>query len=321
MSQSPLIELPSVPAPGAPEDFEPVYFKTYRKGLIHQKVEEAIEALRSCELCPRNCKVDRLAGKTATCHTGRHAIVSSWGPHHGEESCLRGFGGSGTIFFAFCNLCCQFCQNWDISQKGAGTEMYADEIARAMIHLQESGCHNINFVTPEHVVPQALEATLIAIENGLKLPIVYNTGGYDSLHSLSLMDGVVDIYMPDFKFWKEETAFRLALAKDYPEAARQAIREMHRQVGPLQIDHEGLALRGVLVRYLVMPNQTDESKEIFNFLVKELSPDTYVNIMGQYYPSYKADKFPEINRYPSQGELSAAYQLAEKAGLHRFDKK
>jgi putative pyruvate formate lyase activating enzyme len=262
--------------------------------------------------------VDRLAEETAVCHTGRHAIVASWGPHLGEENCLRGWSGSGTIFFSFCNLRCQFCQNWDISQKHAGREMDAEAIAQIMIHLQENGCHNINFVTPEHVVPQVLEATLIAIEQGLKLPIVYNTGGYDSLHSLSLMEGVVDIYMPDFKFWKPETALRLASAKDYPETVRQAIHEMHRQVGALEIGADRLARRGILVRHLVMPGQTDEAQEIFNFLANEISPDTYINVMGQYSPAHKASKFSDINRRPSQGELFAAHQLAEKAGLHRF---
>lgn len=300
---------------------EPVYLETYRQRRLHQKVAEAIEALRCCQVCPRNCKVDRLADKTATCHTGRNAIVASYGPHFGEEDCLRGWNGSGTIFFSMCNLRCQFCQNWDISQKKAGQEMNADEIARVMLYMQEAGCHNINFVTPEHVVPQVLEAILVAVEQGLRLPIVYNTSGYDSLHSLSLLEDVIDIYMPDFKFWKPETSFRLALAKDYPEAAKQVIKEMHRQVGPLDIGADGLARRGVLVRHLVMPGQTDEAREIFKFLAEEVSPDTYVNIMDQYHPAHKAAKFSDINRRPSEGELFAAQQLAERAGLHRFDER
>jgi putative pyruvate formate lyase activating enzyme len=265
------------------------------------------------------------------CHTGRYARVASYGPHHGEEDCLRGRFGSGTIFFSYCNLRCVFCQNWDISQNASGPERTASEIADLMIQLQRAGCHNINFVTPEHVAPQVIEALAEAIPRGLDLPIVYNTSAYDAIRSLELLDGLVDIYMPDFKFWERDTSLRLAKAKDYPERARDAIREMHRQVGPLRFGPDGVARRGVLVRHLVMPGQLDESKEIFRWLAEEVSPDTFVNIMAQYRPEYRVDapgpaagghpRYPEIDRRPHPDEIRAAYELARDAGLWRFDER
>jgi putative pyruvate formate lyase activating enzyme len=255
--------------------------------------------------------------------------VASAFAHFGEEDCLRGWNGSGTIFFSLCNLRCVFCQNWDISQKSVGNEHRPEAIAELMLGLQEAGCHNINFVTPEHVVPQVLEAVAAAVPRGLRLPIVYNTSSYDAVASLQLLDGVVDIYMPDFKFWKKETARDLAKAKDYPERARAAIVEMNRQVGPLKFGPEGLARRGVLVRHLVMPGQVDESAAIFRWLADELSPDTYVNIMGQYRPEYEvgtiaadgSSRYSAINRRPQPDELAAAFDAARAAGLWRFDQR
>jgi putative pyruvate formate lyase activating enzyme len=311
------------------EDFEPAYLRLHREGRLRERVEAGLAELESCRACPRNCGCNRLIGKTATCHTGRHAIVSSAFPHFGEEDCLRGWNGSGTIFFSLCNLRCVFCQNWDISQKRSGQECTAEEIAALMLALQERGCHNINFVTPEHVAPQVLEAVAVAVEQGLRLPIVYNTGAYDALSSLRLLDGIVDIYMPDFKFWRPETSLRLALARDYPERAREAILEMHRQVGPLRFGTDGLARRGVLVRHLVMPGQTDEAAAIFEWLAREVSPDTYVNVMAQYRPDHKvgeperdgAPRFPEIRRVPTHRELEDARASARRAGLWRFDER
>jgi putative pyruvate formate lyase activating enzyme len=270
-----------------------------------------------------------MANETKVCHTGRYARVASAFRHLGEEDCLRGWNGSGTIFFSFCNLRCVFCQNWDISQRPAGDELTPDQIAEIMLGLQERGCHNINFVTPEHVAPQVLEAIAAAIPRGLRLPIVYNTSGYDAVTSLKLLDGIVDIYMPDFKFWRRDTAKRLAKAPDYPERAREAIQEMHRQVGPLKFAPSGLARRGVLVRHLVMPGQLEEATAIFRWLADELSPDTYVNIMGQYSPAYEVGriardggrKHAEIDRGPARNELSAAYDAAREAGLWRFDQR
>lgn len=311
------------------EAFEPAYLRLHRTGELAARVGTALAELADCCACPRNCHVDRLQNKALVCKTGRHAIVASAFPHFGEEDCLRGWNGSGTIFFGFCNLRCVFCQNWDISQQKAGRECTAGEIADTMLALQARGCHNINFVTPEHVAPQVIEAIAAAVPKGLRLPIVYNTSAYDSLASLRLLDGLVDIYMPDFKFWSRESARRLAKAKDYPERAREAILEMHRQVGPLRFGRDGLAKRGVLVRHLVMPGQQDEAAAIFGWLANEVSPDTYVNIMGQYRPEYQvgsvADdggrRYGEIDRKPRAPEIEAAYAAARDAGLWRFDER
>ena len=284
-----------------------------------RRVEQAVESLASCAVCPRNCGVNRLEDRAQVCNTGRLARVSSFFPHLGEEDCLRGWHGSGTIFFSFCNLRCVFCQNHDICQAGEGREVTPEELAAMMLDLQRVGCHNINFVTPEHVVPQILEALPLAIEGGLCLPIVYNTSAYDSLESLGWMDGVVDIYMPDFKLWERRSALRYLKAKDYPEVARRVLLEMHRQVGPLQIDQRGLARRGLLVRHLVMPGLLEESLEIFRFLSDELSPDCWVNVMGQYRPEFQTAKYPEIHRRPSSREMCTARRLFREAGLHRID--
>jgi uncharacterized Fe-S radical SAM superfamily protein PflX len=456
-------------------DFVPAYIRTYEEGRLRAKVEEALEALRDCRLCPRDCGVDRLANRFAVCKTGRYARVSSFFPHFGEEDVLRGWNGSGTIFFAWCNLRCVFClspevrvitdrgalpigaifdaatgravtlgdgtvrfvdalrvythdgrlapvakvfrhahrgeliviapdgvpaltvtanhaifaapapgtaprpilagdlterhvlfvprrpqcwapirriarvpydgpvynlevaddahsflaqgvavgncQNFETSQIGEGVEVAPRDLARMMLQLQAEGCHNINVVTPEHVVPQILEALLMAVEGGLRLPLVYNTGAYDSEHSIRLMDGVVDIYMPDFKLWDRERSRRYLLAPDYPEAARRVIRMMHEQVGELKVNEDGLAVRGVLVRHLVMPGMLDDTRAIMGYLAG-LSRDTYVNIMDQYYPAWRArteEKFKDINRRITGAELEQALASARAAGLWRFD--
>ncbi len=321
-------------------DSRPSYLEPGVRSTIPDRVDRALAELRSCHACPRDCGVDRLGGDPPTgrraggvCRTGRWARVTSAAPHHGEEACLSGWRGSGTIFFSGCNLHCVFCQNWDISQRQTGRELTTAELADLMLALQNHGCHNINLVTPEHVVPQVVEALAAAIARGLDLPIVYNTSAYDALPSLKLLDGLVDIYMPDFKFVSSETAKRLSKAKDYPERARAAIKEMHRQVGVLRLRPDGIACRGVLVRHLVMPGQLDQSREILRFLAEELSPDTYVNIMGQYHPAYRVGqvvdsgrhagtvRYADINRCPSYEELEAAYEAARSVGLWRFDKR
>ncbi len=303
--------------------FEPAYIRTYEEGRLRLKVEEALEALRSCLLCPRACGVNRLEGKTAVCRTGRLAYVASAFPHFGEEDCLRGWRGSGTIFFSYCNLKCVFCQNFDISWQGGGEAMTAREIARVAVRLQDLGCHNINFVTPEHVVPQVLEAVYEAVRMGLRLPVVYNTSAYDSLHSIALLDGVVDIYMPDLKVMDARVARHILIAEDYPRRAREAILAMHRQVGDLVFDEDGLALRGVLVRHLVMPNGLAGTREAMRFLAREVSPDTYVNIMDQYRPAGRVaampEKYSQIARRPTPAEVEEAYRIAREEGLHRFD--
>jgi putative pyruvate formate lyase activating enzyme len=306
------------------DDFEPAYLATRRDGGLEAKVEAALAELAECRACPRDCGIDRFTDDRPLCHVGRYARVASVFPHHGEEDCLRGWRGSGTIFFAYCNLRCVFCQNWDISQAPSGDECTPEELAALMLELQQAGCHNINLVTPEHVAPQVVEALAVAIPAGLRLPIVYNTSAYDGLSSLQLMDGLVDIYMPDFKFWEPETARRLGRARDYPEVARAAISEMHRQVGVLRFDRDGLARRGVLVRHLVMPGQSAEAAAIFGWLADELSTDTYVNIMDQYRPTHRVPDNPryvDIDRPPLRGEMEAAYAAAGDAGLWRFDQR
>ncbi len=318
--------MPALPDPFLVEDFEPAG-RRLPAPLLAARVEAGLRELADCRACPRNCRVNRLAGETRVCHTGRDAVVSSAFPHFGEEDCLRGWRGSGTIFFGLCNLRCVFCQNWDISQQRQGRPRTATEIAGTMLALQDAGCHNVNFVTPEHVVHQVIEAIAAAVPRGFRLPIVYNTSAYDALGSLRLLDGLVDVYMPDFKFWSRESARRYARAKDYPERAREAIQEMHRQVGPLRFGPDGLAKRGVLVRHLVMPGLLAESAAIFDWLVREISPDTYVNVMGQYRPGYQVGaiardgrpKHPEIDRRLTAAELAAAHEAARRAGLWRLD--
>lgn len=306
------------------EDYEPVYLSTWRSGGIEEKLTRAHDELADCVACPRDCHVDRLLDERGVCHTGRRAYVASAFPHFGEENCLRGSNGSGTIFFSYCNLKCVFCQNWDISSREAGQEMDAHEIARLMIRLQEAGCHNINFVTPEHVAPQLVEAIAAAIPMGFNVPIVYNTSGYDAMVSLRLMEGLIDVYMPDFKFWTPAASRRLARAIDYPQRTRAAITEMHRQVGELRFGPDGLARRGLLVRHLVMPGLVSESAAIWAWLHDEISPDTYVNIMGQYRPQHRvpgADRYTDIDRRPSVAEMELARKAARDTGLWRFDER
>ncbi|MCS7225211.1 MAG: radical SAM protein [Armatimonadetes bacterium] len=302
--------------------FEPIYRQVLTSSLAAEKREKAKEMLHTCRVCPRNCEVNRWKDEVGTCLTGRWAKIASYGPHFGEEDCLRGWRGSGTIFFAYCNLKCVFCQNFDISRQGiGGRPVTTEELAALMLHLQDIGCHNINFVTPEHVVPQVCEAILLAVEKGLKVPIVYNTSAYDSQESLDLMNGLIDIYMPDFKYWDPAKAKKYLKAEDYPSVARHSIKEMHRQVGPLVFSPQGLALRGVLIRHLVMPGGLDDTKEILSWIARELGTDTYVNIMDQYYPAglVGPNRYPEINRRITGREYEQAVQFAHNVGLWRLD--
>jgi putative pyruvate formate lyase activating enzyme len=309
------------------DNFAPVYLRPGRRGELPAKLEAARRELLDCRACPRDCGINRLEGEIGFCETGRFAVVSSAFPHFGEEQVLRGRYGSGTIFFCQCNLRCVFCQNWEISQRRTGTECSGEEIAARMLALQDRGCHNINLVTPEHVVPQVVEAIVAAVAGGLRIPIVYNTSAYDSVESLRLLDGLVDVYMPDFKFWRRESARTLVKAKDYPERAREAILEMHRQVGSLRIGRDGLARRGVLVRHLVMPGGEEETAAIVEWLAREVSLDTYVNLMGQYHPAYQVGtaagarrrRYEEIARPVSRQEMRAAHESARRAGLWRVE--
>ena len=298
--------------------FKPAYLKTSERGLLEDKIEQAMSLLQACEVCPHDCRVDRLQDERAVCRTGRYAQVSSWFGHIGEEDCLRGRRGSGTIFFSNCNLKCVFCQNHDISQRTSGKEVSPERLAEIMLALQEQGCHNINFVTPEHVVPQILEALPIAISNGLCLPLVYNTGTYDSMDSIRLMDGIIDIYMPDFKFWHTDKAKRYLKAVDYPDVARRIISEMHRQVGDLSIDERGIAKRGLLVRHLMMPGDLAGTKSILSWLSAEISRNTHINLMDQYRPAYKAARYPDINRRLTAQEYWQAESATTKSGLHKL---
>jgi putative pyruvate formate lyase activating enzyme len=301
--------------------FEPAYLQLLRSGELRERIPRAYEHLSICDVCARNCKVDRRAGQVGVCRTGDRVKVSSHGPHLGEEDPLRGWRGSGTIFFTRCNLKCQFCQNSDISQADAGYEVEPEELASIMLELQVQGCHNINFVSPSHVVPQIMAAVLIAAEAGLRLPLVYNTGGYDSMAMLRLLDGVIDIYMPDMKYADAEIARRYSKVSNYAQVNQMAVREMHRQVGDLQINEAGLAVRGLLVRHLVLPENLAGTADIVQFLATEISSNTYLNLMDQYRPAYKAHYFPELNRRITRSEYEAAVKMAWDAGLRRLDER
>ena len=292
----------------------------HASGQLERKAEIGRRLLRRCTLCPRRCRVDRHAGEIGVCGIGARARIASYGPHFGEEAVLVGPGGSGTIFLTGCSLRCCFCQNFDISQGDEpGQEVDDGDFAAIMLELQARGCSNINLVTPSHVVPQILAALLRAVEGGLRIPLVYNSSGYDSAPTLDLLASAVDIYLPDLKFWLPATAGRYADAPDYPDIARQAIRRMHRQVGDLEVGADGLARRGLLVRHLLMPGQGEETAAILGFLATEISPSTYVNIMAQYHPCGQAERFPEISRGVSGAEYRQALACARSLGLARLD--
>lgn len=295
-----------------------VGYRRLSKEELAARVEKAVEMLRDCRVCARVCRVNRLEGEKGFCRTGRLAVVSSWGPHFGEEKVLVGRYGSGTIFFAHCNLACRFCQNYEISQCGEGRELAARELALAMLELQEMGCHNINLVSPSHCVPQILEALYLAVQEGLSVPLVYNTGGYDALPALRLLEGIVDIYMPDIKFGDDEVGERYTGAKKYFTVAKQAVKEMHRQVGDLEVDERGIAVRGLLVRHLVMPGDLARTAAVMEFLAREVSPATFVNIMAQYYPAHEAFRYPELSRRITAQEYREAREVARRCGLYRL---
>jgi len=301
-------------------DVEPAYLALHRRGELRDRARIALDRLASCDLCARYCRVDRRSGtKGAVCRTGRWARVASHGSHHGEERPLSGWRGSGTIFFAWCNLRCVFCQNWELSQRGIGEAVEAEELAGMMLELQAIGCHNVNLVSPSHVVAQVLEALVIAVAAGFRLPLVFNTGGYDSPEALALLDGVVDIYMPDMKYGDGDLARRYSHVRGYVESNRRAVREMHRQVGDLVLDERGLAVRGLLVRHLVLPGDVAGTGEVLAWIASEISPDTYVNLMDQYRPCYRAGEHPPLDRRPTLDEHRRARELARRAGLRRLD--
>jgi putative pyruvate formate lyase activating enzyme len=303
------------------EGFEPAYLKLHRTGELRERVREAYRRLEECTLCPRECRVNRRRNETGACRTGEQAVVASYNPHFGEESPLVGQHGSGTIFFSWCNLRCRFCQNNDISQFGSGEPVEPEDLAAIMLRLQALGCHNLNLVSPSHVVPQILAGLYIAAEVGLHIPLVYNTGGYDAVDTLGLLEGVVDIYMPDMKYASADVARRYSGIVDYPRHNQMAVRAMHRQVGDLVMDQDGIALRGLLVRHLVLPEGLAGTEEVTRFLAEEISEDTYLNIMDQYRPCHEAHELPPLNRRITRTEFDAAVQAARRVGLTRLDRR
>lgn len=297
----------------------PVYIRSHTKGVVKHRAAAARERLCACDLCPRQCGVDRLAGETGFCRTGERAWVASYAPHFGEEAPLVGRLGSGTIFFTHCNLGCLFCQNYDISHEGVGQPVTNAQLADIMLQLQQLGCHNINLVSPSHVVPQILAALAIAIPKGLRVPLVYNSGGYDALDTLALLDGIIDIYMPDFKFWNPASGKAYCGVPDYPGVARRAHQAMHRQVGDLVTDKEGIARHGMIVRHLVMPQGIADTRHILTFIADQLSRNTYVNLMPQYRPCGRAREYPELASGLRAREFEAAIAAAREIGLCRLD--
>lgn len=289
------------------------------QSVLSERVNALGDILKKCTLCPRDCEVDRVAGEKGFCRTGILPFISSYGPHFGEERPLVGRFGSGTIFFGNCNLGCIYCQNYTISHLGEGLEVSFEKLADIMISLQNQGCHNINLVTPTHQVPMIVKSLVIAIDKGLRVPIVYNCGGYEAIETLKLLDGIIDIYMPDFKYFDPEKGLKYSKAKDYPEFARLAIKEMHRQVGDLVINKEGIAVKGLLVRHLVLPEGIAGTEEVVRFIAEEISKNTYINIMDQYHPCFKAFDHPPLNRRITRKEYEEAIKIAIKAGLKRID--
>jgi putative pyruvate formate lyase activating enzyme len=294
------------------------YIALYRTGELQQRIAALERLLGSCTLCPRDCRVNRLGGEVGLCKAGDQLLIAAAFPHFGEEPPLSGQGGSGAIFISWCNLLCQFCQSWEVNHRGEGVPVNAQELAEIMLDLQVQGCHNINFVTPTHYAPQLIAALPWAIERGFRLPLVYNCGGYESLEVIQLLDGIVDIYLPDVKFLDPSASGRyLHGATDYPEMVRAVLKEMHRQVGDLVLDEHGIAQRGLIVRQLVMPGLTWDSQAVLRFIADELSPQTYVNIMDQYRPCFQARRFPEIARRTTPAEHHAVVEMAHQLGLHR----
>lgn len=305
--------------PGSGRGFEAGYLKLHREGKLTERVEALWSKLERCNICPHKCQINRLNGETGKCKTGEKAQVSSFGPHFGEESPLVGRFGSGTIFFTHCNLSCIFCQNYDISHMGEGYQLEESKLAEIILSLQNMGCHNINFVTPTHLVPQIVKALPKAIEQGLNVPLVYNTGGYDSVETLKLLDGIFDIYMPDLKYSDDRIAQRYCNAQDYAAVVKDAIREMHRQVGDLVIDGQGIALKGLLVRHLILPEDLAGTKEAMKFIVEEISKNSYVNLMDQYRPCYQAKEYPPLDRRITPKEFEQAIKIARDLGITRLD--
>lgn len=293
----------------------PAYLKSYQSKDLFKKSESLFKMLSSCSICPRKCGVNRLEGKSGFCKTGLKAKVYSYMAHHGEEPPISGEKGSGTIFFANCNMSCVYCQNYEFSQLGQGKDTDSEELSRIMLELQGMGSHNINLVTPTHVLPQILKALEMAISKGLNIPLVYNTGGYELPEIIRMLDGIVDIYLPDMRYGNEESAIKYSCAPDYPKYNQESVKEMYRQVGIALIDKQGLIERGVLIRHLVLPNNISGTEKIMKFIASELSPETYISLMSQYLPYHKASEFKDISRRLIEKEYEQAKELMKKYGL------
>lgn len=296
----------------------PSYIELYKTGELDARIRALYERMSPCRICPHECRVDRLSGEKGFCRVASRPIIASYGPHFGEERPLVGSSGSGTIFFTYCNMACVYCQNWEISHLGEGEEISVEDLAKIMIILQMWGCHNINLVTPTHQIAFIVEALKIAIEKGLTLPLVYNCGGYESVETLQLLEGIVDIYMPDIKYMDPQVALKLSKVKDYPEKVKLAVKEMHRQVGDLVIE-KGVAKRGLIIRHLVLPDDLSQTEEVIKFVATEISPNTYFNLMDQYRPCGDAWKYPPLDRKITREEWNRALNLAMKYGLKRLD--
>jgi putative pyruvate formate lyase activating enzyme len=306
------------PSPDKNRSFAPGYIRLHKSGELAGRIAAAREILKDCTLCPWHCHVNRPAEEKGVCRVGALPMVSSSGPHFGEERPLVGRHGSGTIFLAYCNLKCIFCQNYDISHLGEGREMPVEELGEMMLSLWRQGCHNINFVTASHQAAQIIAALPYAIAGGLDVPLVYNCGGYEELATLRLLDGIFDIYLPDFKYGDNATALKLSGTPHYVDTAMAALKEMHRQVGDLVTDEQGIARRGLLVRHLVLPAGLAGTREVMGFIAREISPDTYVNIMDQYHPCHQASA-PPMNRRITPAEFQEAVAIARAEGLRRLD--
>lgn len=291
------------------------YLEAFKTKTLHQKAKTAWQMLERCVLCPRKCGVNRLEDERGFCRTGRKAVVCSAFSHLGEEPPLSGTRGSGTIFFSHCAMRCVYCQNYSFSQQEEGTEVSAEELSRHMLSLQDEGCHNINVVTPTHVMPQILKALILAVEQGLKLPLVYNTSGYELPEIIRLLDGIVDIYLPDMRYADEANAVKYSAAPSYPELNRKSVQEMHRQVGVAQMDNEGIIRQGLIIRHLVLPEQIAGTEEIFAFIARGISPQTHISLMSQYFPAFEAHRYPPLDRRLRLEEYEAAVELLKKYGL------
>ncbi len=296
---------------------QPRYLEVYHNGSLKKSFEAAFKKLESCAICPRRCGVNRMQGEKAFCRTGLNAKICSFMLHHGEEPPISGQRGSGTIFFSECNMACVYCQNYEFSQRGeGGRQVSPEELAALMLRLQEMGAHNINLVTPTHVMPQILEALLVAIPKGLHIPLIYNTGGYELTEIVKLLDGIIDIYLPDMRYAESDAALRYSGAPDYPAYNQDSVKEMHRQVGIARINGSGIIEEGLIIRHLVLPENICGTDKIMRFIAQEVSADTYVSLMNQYFPCYQADKFKEISRRITKGEYEAAEQEMQRWGLH-----